>query len=275
MSISPESFPGPAHTAHGESAAVSCCSAFYEQDWVRQLAEDIFHPGGESLTRRTVAAMKLPQRASIADLGCGTGTSAILLASQLNLQVSAVDISAANIARAAERAESAGLAIRLAQADVHDLPFSDREFDAALAECTFSLFSDQARALAEIHRILKPGGQLAITDMATSGPLPGDMADVLAPWTCLADATDQETYIEKFKAAGFSVQEIADESESLNQMILVLKRKLLLLSAGSLMGGNFLPDIDPGFVRYWLDRFKAEVETGLIRYLRFNLQYVG
>jgi ubiquinone/menaquinone biosynthesis C-methylase UbiE len=275
MSISPESFPGPAHTAQGESAAVSCCSAFYEQDWVRQLAEDIFHPGGESLTRRTVAAMKLPEHASIADLGCGTGTSAILLASQLNLQVSAVDISAANMERAAERVESAGIAMRLVQADVHDLPFSDREFDAVLAECTFSLFSDQARVLAEIHRVLKPGGQLAITDMATSGPLPGDMADMLAPWTCLADATDQETYIEKFKAAGFSVREIADESESLNQMILVLKRKLLLLSAGSLMGGNSLPDIDPGFVRYWLNRFKAEVETGLIRYLRFNLQYAG
>ena len=275
MSISPESFPGPAHTAQAESVAVSCCSAFYEQDWVRQLAEDIFHPGGESLTRRTVAAMKLPEHASIADLGCGTGTSAILLASQLNLQVSAVDISAANMERAAERVESAGIAMRLVQADVHDLPFSDREFDAVLAECTFSLFSDQARVLAEIHRVLKPGGQLAITDMATSGPLPGDMADMLAPWTCLADATDQETYIEKFKAAGFSVQEIADESESLNQMILVLKRKLLLLSAGSLMGGNSLPDIDPGFVRYWLNRFKAEVETGLIRYLRFNLQYAG
>ncbi len=275
MSISPESFPGPAHTAQAESVAVSCCSAFYEQDWVRQLAEDIFHPGGESLTRRTVAAMKLPEHASIADLGCGTGTSAILLASQLNLQVSAVDISAANMERAAERVESAGIAMRLVQADVHDLPFSDREFDAVLAECTFSLFSDQARVLAEIHRVLKPGGQLAITDMATSGPLPGDMADMLAPWTCLADATDQETYIEKFKAAGFSVQEIADESESLNQMILVLKRKLLLLSAGSLMGGNSLPDIDPDFVRYWLNRFKAEVETGLIRYLRFNLQYAG
>jgi ubiquinone/menaquinone biosynthesis C-methylase UbiE len=275
MSISPESFPGPTHTAQGESAAVSCCSAVYEQDWVRQLAEDIFHPGGESLTRRTVAAMKLPEHASIADLGCGTGTSAILLASQLNLQVSAVDISAANMERAAERVESAGIAMRLVQADVHDLPFSDREFDAVLAECTFSLFSDQARVLAEIRRVLKPGGQLAITDMATSGPLPGDMADMLAPWTCLADATDQETYIKKFKAAGFSVQEIADESESLNQMILVLKRKLLLLSAGSLMGGNSLPDIDPGFVRYWLNRFKAEVETGLIRYLRFNLQYAG
>ena len=272
MSTSPESLPGSIQTAGAGSAAVSCCSAFYEQDWVRQFAEDIFHPGGESLTRRTVAAMKLPSRATLADLGCGTGTSAILLASQMDLRVSAVDISAANIERAAERSEAAGTPIRLAQADAHDLPFSDREFDAVLAECTFSLFSDQARVLAEIRRVLKPGGQLAITDMATSGPLPGDMADVLAPWTCLADATDQDTYIEKFKAAGFSIREFADESDSLSQLILILKRKLLLLSAGSLMGSNSLPDIDPASVRYWLDRFRSEVETGLIRYLRFNLQ---
>jgi hypothetical protein len=31
---------------------VSCCSAFYEQDWVRHLAGDIFHPGGPDLTKK-------------------------------------------------------------------------------------------------------------------------------------------------------------------------------------------------------------------------------
>ena len=45
---------------------VSCCSAFYEQDWVRHLAGDIFHPGGPELTKKTIAAMNLHPGAHIA-----------------------------------------------------------------------------------------------------------------------------------------------------------------------------------------------------------------
>ncbi len=92
------------------------------------------------------------------------------------------------------------------------LPFNDSELDGLIAECTFSLFSEQETALAEIRRVLKPRGKLAITDMATRGALPEDIAGVLAPWTCLADAVDEETYLEMFAAAGFKIQTMADES---------------------------------------------------------------
>ena len=90
------------------------------------------------------------------------------------------------------------------------LPFDDGVFDAALAECTFSLFADQPASLRELHRTLKPGGQVAATDMATGGPLPEDVASVLAPWTCLADAVDQDSYAATFQANGFDVMEICD-----------------------------------------------------------------
>ena len=72
---------------------VSCCSAFYEQDWVRHLAGDIFHPGGPELTQKTIATMELHPGASIADLGCGTGTSALMLAADPGLNISAIDLS--------------------------------------------------------------------------------------------------------------------------------------------------------------------------------------
>ena len=111
----------------------SCCSAFYEQDWVRHLAEDIFHPGGEELTNRTVAAMNLPAGAAIADLGCGTGTTAIMLARYYAFVVSAVDISAANIQRAVQRMGPNQTTVRCYQADAHQLPFQDPERDGLLA----------------------------------------------------------------------------------------------------------------------------------------------
>jgi len=252
--------------------SLSCCSAFYEQDWVRHLAEDSFHPGGEDLTRRTIAAMHLPERAVIADLGCGTGTTAMMLARDHDLRVSAVDISTANIERAVERADANGVAVRFNQADVHKLPFEDRELDGVLAECSFSLFNERPAVLAEIRRVLKPGGRLAVTDMATSGALPDDIAAVLAPWTCLADAIDQDTYTEIFIAGGFKIHVIADESASLISLLQLLKRKLLLLGVGGLLANGSLPDFDLATVKFWLDRFKTEVEKGSISYLRFNLQ---
>lgn len=263
-------------TAQSTAQTSSCCSAFYEQDWVRHLAEDIFHPGGAELTNKTVAAMNLPPGAAIADLGCGTGTTAMMLARYYGFRVSAVDISAANIERAIQRMGADHAAVRFCQADARHLPFNDSELDGIIAECTFSLFTEQESVLSEIRRVLKPGGKLAITDMATRGALPEDIAGILAPWTCLADAVDEETYLEMFAAAGFEIQTMADESAGLISLVRKLKRKLLLLGAGALVKGT-PPEFDlPGFdlanIKFWLDRFETEVKRGSIRYLRFNLQ---
>lgn len=272
MAAIPESAGAPQNT----SQSSSCCSTFYEQDWVRHLAEDIFHPGGEELTNKTVAAMNLPAGAAIADLGCGTGTTAMMLARYYDFRVSAVDISAANIERAIQRLDPGHATVRFCQADAHRLPFKDSELDGMIAECSFSLFSDQETVLAEIRRVLKPGGKLAITDMATRGVLPEDIAGVLAPWTCLADAVDEETYLKMFAAAGFTIQKMADESAGLISLARMLKRKLLLLGAGALANGTAqdfdLVDFDLASIKFWLDRFETEVEKGSIRYLRFNLQ---
>ena len=254
---------------------VSCCSAFYEQDWVRHLAEDIFHPGGEELTRKTIATMNLHPGANIADLGCGTGTSALMLAGDPGLNISAIDLSADNIKRAQHRLSSANKTsgnVRFQQADAHELPFEDAQFDGVLAECTFSLFSNQETVLAEVRRVLKPDGQLGITDMAVGGPLPDDIASVVAPWTCLVDAVDQQTYSDLFTGAGFEIKAFSDESPALLELVSRLKRKLLLMGVGSVLTGVTVPKFDIAEIKYWLDRVATEVEKGTIRYLRFNLQ---
>jgi len=276
MTTATESIRQPAKRAPNRQRnppeALSCCSTFYEQDWVRNLAEDIFHPGGEDLTRRTIAAMDLPAHAAVADLGCGTGTTALMLDREFGLKVSGVDLSAANIERAIDRTDTSSTTVRFIKADAQELPFEDNELDGILAECSFSLFADQAAVLAEIKRVLKPGGKLAITDMAIGGPLPADIAEVISPWTCLVDAIDQQIYAQGFAAAGFEIQVIADESASLTNLIQLLKRKLLLLGAGGVLAGGSMPTFDLATIKYWLDRFQAEVEKGSIRYLRFNLR---
>jgi ubiquinone/menaquinone biosynthesis C-methylase UbiE len=145
---------------------------------------------------------------------------------------------------AVQRAGTQDATLDFHRADTWQLPFADQELDGVIAECSLSVVRDQAAALDEIRRVLKPDGKLAVTDVAVTGRLPEDIAQVIAPWTCLAE------------------------------LISRLKRQLLLLGTGSLLAADTVPTIDLGTTKHWLDRFQAEVDKGTIRYLRFNLQKV-
>lgn len=249
---------------------MDCCTAFYEQDWVRELAGDHFHPGGAELTRRTASSLGLPPGARVLELGCGTGTTALLLAREFGFQVTAIDLSAANITLA--RARINGAAVRFDQADARCLTFPDASFDGVLAECAFSLFAGGGDALAGIRRVLRPGGAVALTDMAVGGALPDDLLECIAPWTCLQDARSQAGYEMLFESAGFTVLHSVDESAGLTRLLRQLKRKLLVLGAGALLADVLPPDLDLSVANYWLTRFGAEVDHGNIRYLRFLLR---
>ena len=199
----------------------------------------------------------------------------MLLTRENQLRVTAIDLSADNLLCARDRAAEAGLAehpIRYIQADAANLPLESGRLDGVLAECTFSLFADKSAVLAEIHRVLKPGAALAITDMATGGELAEDLASTIAPWTCLLDTRDRSGYLKLFEAADFELEEFANESASLHTLLSALKRKLLLIGAGALLGQTTHPDFDLGSIRYWLDRIQEEVQTGAIQYQRFNLR---
>lgn len=264
-----------AHTespAEALTTATNCCSIFYEQDWVRLLAEDSFHPGGEALTRRTAAAMALSPNDRVVDIGSGTGTSALLLERAFGWHVTGIDPSRTNVDRARVRALEAEARAAFFVAEANDLPLPDEHVDGLLAECVFSLLGDKAGALREFRRVLKPGGRIGLTDMALSGTLPRDLAEVAAPWTCLADALDEAGYVQGFEAGGFDILKVVDESDALTLLLGQLKRQLLVIGAGGLLSGQAALPFDLRTVKNWIDRFQAEVDAGTIRYLRFQLQ---
>jgi ubiquinone/menaquinone biosynthesis C-methylase UbiE len=244
----------------------ACCSSFYEQDWVRVIARDNFHPGGSALTRKLVAAMGLEPGAHILDLGCGTGSTALMLTQEKDLKVTGIDASALNIERAQARVPTA----KFIQAEAANVPLPDASCDALIAECAFSLFADKPAVLAEARRLLRPGGSLGITDMAVEGRLTDDVAKVAAPWTCLSDALNRAGYESLFSEAGFAIADFGDESHGIVELIASLKRKLLLAAAGEASG--VLPSALPlKDIRHWLDRIRAEVQAGVVRYYRFGL----
>ena len=114
------------------------------------------------------AAAALP-RGKVLDVGSGPGRLATRLARKVpDLAVTGVDISEAMVERAARRAEEASLAerVRFEVGDVGALPFADGEFDGVVSTLSLHHWPDASRGLAEIHRVLKPGGEARIYDLA-------------------------------------------------------------------------------------------------------------
>lgn len=100
----------------------------------------------------------------VLDIACGTGAPSLKVARRVGDagHVIATDLSAEPLKIAAERARERGLNnIEFRQADVHALPFGENVFD--LVTCRFGVmfFADLPRALAEILRVLRPGGRVA------------------------------------------------------------------------------------------------------------------
>ena len=126
----------------------SCCAQLYEQDFVRLLLGDSFHPGGLGLTTQLGQALVFKPGLRVLDGASGTGTSALHLAETFECEVVGVDYGGDNVRVANEAATARGLSgrVRFQQGDSERLPFEDASFDAIICECAFCTFPDKARA---------------------------------------------------------------------------------------------------------------------------------
>jgi ubiquinone/menaquinone biosynthesis C-methylase UbiE len=105
----------------------------------------------------------------VLEIGSGPGQLAVQLARQATgITLTGVDISEAMVERAARRAAGASLSERVwfEVGDVAALPLPDGEFDGVVSTLSLHHWSDPASGLAEICRVLKPGGEARIYDLA-------------------------------------------------------------------------------------------------------------
>src|SRR6056297_108687 len=119
--------------------------------------------------------MQVEQRARILDCGVGNGSLSIALASLMTgpADFHAVDTSAELLVQAKSLMQHAGLDPHLQQADVMSLPYEDQSFDVVMAAHVLEHLPDPQRALAEMVRVLKPGGMvfLCVTRPSLFGAL--------------------------------------------------------------------------------------------------------
>ena len=100
----------------------------------------------------------------VLDVGCGDGAYA-LAAARAGAHVTGLDRSGAAVAAARARTEGEGLALELQVADARALPFPAARFDVVLAVTVLCFVEDPAQAIAEMARVLRPGGVLVLGEL--------------------------------------------------------------------------------------------------------------
>jgi SAM-dependent methyltransferase len=144
---------------------------------IDRLTIDDLAPIDEFHSRRRAATAELakllaPKPADhVVDVGSGLGGPARYLASTCGCRVTGIDLTPEFVAVASELARRTGLSDRVTfrQGSALDLPFPDASFDLAWSQNVAMNIADRPRYYAEMARVLKPGGRLAIQDVA-EGP---------------------------------------------------------------------------------------------------------
>lgn len=156
----------------------------------------------------------------VVDLGSGGGLDVFLAARKVGPTGKAIgiDMTADMIERARRGAQTAQLDnVEFHLAEIENLPLSADSVDCVISNCVLNLVPDKPRAFAEILRVLKPGGRLAVSDIALKQPLPTEVSQSLLAYIgCIAGAIEIEEYRRQLAAAGFQDIVIVDSGADLN-----------------------------------------------------------
>lgn len=156
----------------------------------------------------------------VVDLGSGGGLDVFLAAKKVGPDGRAIgiDMTPAMIERARANAASGGYTnVEFYQATIDNIPLPDASVDCVISNCVLNLAPDKPAVFREIVRILKPGGRLAVSDIALKAELPDAIARSMAAYVgCIGGAIRMEDYRAELLAAGFGHVEIIDSGADLN-----------------------------------------------------------
>jgi SAM-dependent methyltransferase len=161
---------------------------------------------------------------TVVDLGCGGGLDVFLAAAKVGPTGRAIgiDMTPEMIVRARRNAEKGvdgkpfeNVEFHLATID--NLPLPGASVDCVISNCVINLAPDKPAVFREIARVLRPGGRLAVSDIALKRALPPEVgSDLLAYVGCVAGAIQIEDYKRSLLDAGFEYAEIIDAGSDLN-----------------------------------------------------------
>ena len=149
---------------------------------------------------------------TVLDLGAGGGFDCFIAGAKVGAQgrVIGVDMTPEMVSKARRNIEGYTKQTRLANVEfrlgeIENLPVADASVDVVISNCVLNLSPDKPRVWREVARVLKPGGRVAVSDLALLKPLPDAVrADVEALVGCVAGAVLVEQTRAQAEAAGLS-----------------------------------------------------------------------
>ncbi|MEM9656776.1 MAG: arsenite methyltransferase [Planctomycetota bacterium] len=160
----------------------------------------------------------------VVDLGCGGGLDVLLAAPKVGPTGKAIGIDMSeemialaqrNAARGADGKPVANVEFHLSTID--ELPLSDASVDCVISNCVINLAPDKGAVLTDVFRVLRPGGRLAVSDIALKRELPIELSESLPAYIgCVAGAILISEYVDTLQQCGFSAVEVVDTGADLH-----------------------------------------------------------
>ncbi len=156
----------------------------------------------------------------VVDLGCGAGLDVLLAAPKVGPAGKAIgiDMTPEMIDRARRNADKQGVQnVAFHLSTIDQLPLPDASTDCVVSNCVINLAPDKRAVFREMFRILKPGGRVAVSDIALKQPLPPDLLRNVAAYVgCIAGAVSIAESRRGLEDAGFVAVQILDTGADLN-----------------------------------------------------------
>jgi arsenite methyltransferase len=163
-----------------------------------------------------VAELRTGER--VLDLGSGGGIDVLLSARRVGETGYAygVDMTDEMLALARANAEKAGVSnVEFVKGTIEDVPLPDGAVDVVISNCVINLSTDKPMVLAEMFRVLRPGGRVGVSDVVAEDHLTAaDRADRGSYVGCIAGALSKQEYLDGLTAAGFVDAEVTFTHEA-------------------------------------------------------------
>jgi arsenite methyltransferase len=155
-----------------------------------------------------LAVADLREGERVLDLGSGGGIDVLLSARRVGSSGFAygVDMTDDMLTLARQNAAKTGAAnVEFLKSEIEDVPLPDAAVDVVISNCVINLSVDKPAVLAEMFRVLVPGGRIGITDVVAEDHLtPANRAAAGSYVGCIAGALSRGEYLDGLAAAGFA-----------------------------------------------------------------------
>lgn len=155
---------------------------------------------------------------TVLDLGSGAGFDCFLAAKGVGPQgrVIGVDLTPEMIAKAGENAKRSGYRnVEFRVGEIEKMPIEDNSIDVVISNCVINLAPNKAQVFREIHRVLKPGGRMLLSDIVLLEELPPEVRDSDPAYIgCIAGAMLKDDYLRLLREAGFEDAAVKEATSS-------------------------------------------------------------